>query len=96
MSITRATIVLERVHNVARLTIHVDPEQVGSKLDEAFALLTDAELDRMITRAWRWAARSWSDYRNITDMDNAVLLQAAQDDQAWWQRLVDEQKRRRA
>jgi hypothetical protein len=81
---------------VTRLSIHVDPEQVGPKLDEAFALLTDAELDRMIERAWYHAARSWSDYRNIRDMDRQVLLQAAQDDQEWWQRLVDEQKRRRA
>ena len=65
-----------------------------------FDPLTDAELDRMTTRAWREAARCWSEFHNEPIRDSTITIrpilhQAARDADAWWATLRDEQQSRR-
>ena len=58
--------------------------------------LTDVELAAMTSRAWREAARCWSEYRAWTGDDpvKVVLLTSAQEAEAFWATLSDERKRR--
>jgi hypothetical protein len=66
--------------------------------------LTDADLQFMAERAWRHAARSWSEARqyaraqreggDVTEAVVRMLYAEAESAEATWRRLANEQKRR--
>ena len=69
-----------------------------------YALLTDAELDRYIERAWYEAVRAWNEARayraGAPDRRwrpaDALLRGAAESADAYWHTLTDERRRRAA
>jgi hypothetical protein len=53
--------------------------------------LADAELNRMVDRAYRESARCWEEYRKY---GGEILLAGAKSAEQWWKDLRDEQARR--
>ena len=61
----------------------------------AYAYLSDADLSRMIARAYRRAARAWQEARSNTDSSlRRILTDEAESEQAYWRRLVQEREAR--
>lgn len=60
----------------------------------AIDTVTDAELDRMVNRAYREAARSHQEARQCSASIAAVLKRVALDADHFWAELRDEQRRR--
>ena len=56
----------------------------------------DAELDRMVDRAWRESVRNWAEVRSCSSSIAAVLRRVALESDGFWALLKAEQDRRRA
>ena len=79
-------------------------ERAGTDLPPPEASLTDADLEFMAERAWRHAARSWSEARSyaraqrqgeaVTQAVVRMLYAEAESAEVTWRRLANEQKRR--
>ena len=64
-------------------------------MDDALAILPDEDLNHMIENAWRDAARCWREVHAAKGRDlRDILLADAQEADAFWTDLHNEQKRR--
>jgi hypothetical protein len=60
----------------------------------AIDTVSDDELARMTSRAWREASRSWAEYRAADTSIKAMLEMSAEMADAYWRDLTHEQARR--